>query len=68
LYVALSRAVGLAGLTLTEPITRAYLEKFKPTQAIVKEMQRLINLVQLPPYISAPETDQFNRWKARQHP
>jgi ATP-dependent exoDNAse (exonuclease V) alpha subunit len=64
LYVALSRAVGLAGLTITEPITRAYLEKFKPTQAIVKEMQRLINLVQLPPYISAPETD---HWKARQH-
>nr|KAE8933699.1 hypothetical protein PF009_g16293 [Phytophthora fragariae] len=68
LYVALSRAVSLAGLTLTEPITRGYLDNFKPTQVITSEMRRLIELVALPPYISVVETNLFNQWKARQHP
>jgi hypothetical protein len=61
LYVALSRAVGLAGITLTEPITLKYFETFKPTQAIVKEMGRLVDLVESPLYISAPETNRFNQ-------
>jgi hypothetical protein len=62
----LSRAVSLAGLTLTEPITAEYLAKFQPTETTKKEMQRLIELVAMPPYITEHERSDFYEWKARQ--
>ncbi|KAF1785495.1 hypothetical protein JG687_00016746 [Phytophthora cactorum] len=42
LCVALSREVSLSWLTLTEKITRQYLDNFKPVEATVQEIQRLI--------------------------
>lgn len=66
LYVALSRAVRLSGLTLTEPITREYLEKFKPTEATANEMRRLIDRIVLPPYVSPTEARLFEEWKSSQ--
>ncbi|GMF30590.1 unnamed protein product [Phytophthora lilii] len=68
LYVALTRAVCLDGLVLTEPITRTYLAKFQLTEVIVSEMQRLVDFVKVPDYISAAEANAFNLWKARQRP
>lgn len=68
LYVALSRATCLKGLTLTEEITRAYLEKIRPDRATVDEMVRLIRLVTLPPYASLEQAAEFNQWKSEQHP
>lgn len=68
LYVALSRAISLVGLTLTEPITRSYLDKFKPTESIIREMQRLIDKVVLPPYTLALYIQEFMEWKAGQCP
>lgn len=67
LYVALSRSISLNSVTLTAPITREYLAKFKPTEATANEMSRLIQLVVLPPYISESEKNRFNQWRARQH-
>jgi len=66
LYVALSRAVSLAGLTLTESITREYLARFRPTKETADEIHRLIQLVRLPPYAPTTEIDAFNQWKASQ--
>jgi hypothetical protein len=66
LYVALSRSLSLDGITLIEPITRAYLAKFKPNQATVDEMKRLIDLVKLPPYISITQRVAFEGWKLKQ--
>lgn len=66
LYVALSRSLSLDGVTLTEPITREYLKKFKPNRATANEMKRLINLVSLPPYITLAQVAEFEGWKAKQ--
>jgi hypothetical protein len=66
LYVALSRSVSLAGLTLTEPITPEYLRKFKPSESVVEEMRRLIGLIRLPPYISLEQLTAFEEWKSKQ--
>ncbi|KAK1935190.1 ATP-dependent DNA helicase pfh1 [Phytophthora citrophthora] len=68
LYVALSRAVRLSGLTLTEQITREYLDSFKPSDVTVQEIQRLIQLVAIPPYASATDRIEFGQWKTQQHP
>jgi hypothetical protein len=59
--------VSLSGLTLTEEITREYLDNFKPNAATVQEIQRLIQLVQLPPYASAADRNDFDQWKLKQH-
>ncbi|KAG6964426.1 hypothetical protein JG687_00005993 [Phytophthora cactorum] len=66
-YVALSRAVCLTGLALTEKITRQYIEYSTLAGAIVAEMQRLIDLVKLPPAISMNDRIAFRQWKATQH-
>jgi hypothetical protein len=66
LYVALSRSVSLRGLTLTEPITPEYLQRFKPAENVVNEMQRLIALVKLPPYATPSQIAQFQVWTSKQ--
>jgi hypothetical protein len=66
LYEALSRSVSLLGVTLTEPITRKYLAMFKPTQAVVSEMSRLIHFIVVPPYISLDQVCEFEQWKKKQ--
>ncbi|OWZ17425.1 hypothetical protein PHMEG_0008630, partial [Phytophthora megakarya] len=67
LYVALSRSVSLDGLSLTQSISRSYLGKFVPNQETVNEMQRLMNLVSVPPFASAEERISFDQWKSTQH-
>ncbi|ETN15092.1 hypothetical protein PPTG_07289 [Phytophthora nicotianae INRA-310] len=67
-YVALSRATRLAGLTLTDIVTRQYLDNFRPNEATVTKMNRLIEIVRLPLYAPLSELVRFNSfWKARQH-
>jgi hypothetical protein len=66
LYVALSRSVSLDKVILTKPITREYLAKFRPTTLIANEMQRLINLIELPLYTSFQQRQAFTKWKSTQ--
>lgn len=66
LYVALSRATSLDSITLTRPLTWNYLAKFTPTNTTVTEMQRLMNLVALPSYISRAQSIAFSNWKQNQ--
>ncbi|KAG1694469.1 hypothetical protein DVH05_028660 [Phytophthora capsici] len=68
LYVALSRAKTLEALTLTQPLTPDYIAKFKPSEADVEEMQRLISMIREPPYITSTQRTLFERWKSQQYP
>jgi len=58
----------LSGLTLTDKITRAYLDNFKPNKGTVHEIQRLVRLVVPPPYASETDKREFEQWKKASMP
>jgi hypothetical protein len=62
LYVAFSRTISLAKLTLTHPISPLDTKCFKPNPDAVTEMHRLQKLITVPAYLNTQLVQGFQDW------
>ena len=62
LYVAMSRVRKRERLVFTEPITRDYVNKFRPPVRVLKEMKSMLEKSNRPPYMNIQQSLNYTTW------
>lgn len=62
LYVSFSRIQKLTDLVLLKPLSRKYLDKFRPRRETIEEMRRLQDMIEIPENAPYAEVEKFNAW------